>query len=247
MDLGDVTAYTTTALADGVYAWTVAAYDDVGNTSAYTDVWSFEVDTTPPAPPVLLSPADGAVFTDTTPTLTWQPSADAAGYWLDFNGTPMDLGDVTAYTTTALADGVYTWTVAAYDDVGNTSAYTDTWSFEVVDTVQPEVVATSPAHNAVGVGASATIVITFTKPINAATFDFSVMPPDPGGWVATWDGSGAVVTLTHNDFGYGQSVTATVAVADDLAGTPLRDAPYTWEFDIELIRVYLPLVLRGFP
>ncbi|MBN1135642.1 MAG: VCBS repeat-containing protein, partial [Anaerolineae bacterium] len=115
MDLGDVTEHTTAVLPDGVYSWTVAAYDAVGNAGPYTDTWSFEVDTTPPQPPQLLSPADGAVLTDTTPTLVWTASAGAAGYLLDLDGTVLDLGDVTAYTTTALVDGVYTWTVAAYD------------------------------------------------------------------------------------------------------------------------------------
>jgi uncharacterized repeat protein (TIGR01451 family) len=95
------------------------------------------VDAEPPLPPVLLSPADGAVLTDSTPTLAWQPSPspDAAGYLLDWNSAVSDVGDVTLYTTPVLADGTYTWTVAAYDDLGNTGAYTDAWSLSVCTAV----------------------------------------------------------------------------------------------------------------
>ncbi|MGD9101494.1 MAG: Ig-like domain-containing protein, partial [Anaerolineae bacterium] len=151
VDVGDTTVFTTGLLTDGVYTWTVAAYDGVGHTSDYTDTWSFTVDTTPPQPPGLFSPADGAITADTTPTLVWTPSAspDVAGYWLNFDGTEMDVGNIVVSTTGVLADGIYTWTVAAYDELGHTSAYSDVWSF-TVDTLSPQPPAlVSPADNAV--------------------------------------------------------------------------------------------------
>jgi uncharacterized repeat protein (TIGR01451 family) len=89
------------------------------------------VDAEPPIAPTLVSPANGAVVSDTTPTLTWGDSPNAAGYLLDWNGAVMDVGGITHYTTQALVDGVYTWTVAAYDLLRNTSPYTDVWSFTV--------------------------------------------------------------------------------------------------------------------
>ncbi len=88
----------------------------------------------PPAPPTLLSPPDGAVISDTTPTLTWQPSSGATGYLLDLAGTVLDVGDVTQYTCPLLADGLYTWTVAAYNAL-YTSPFTDTWTFQVCEPV----------------------------------------------------------------------------------------------------------------
>jgi uncharacterized repeat protein (TIGR01451 family) len=96
-------------------------------------VVSSTVDAEPPVPPALVSPADDAVTNSITPTLTWNASLspDAAGYLLDFEGVVQDVGDVPQRTTSILADGTYTWTVAAYDAAGNTSAYTDTWSFTV--------------------------------------------------------------------------------------------------------------------
>jgi uncharacterized repeat protein (TIGR01451 family) len=88
-------------------------------------------DTLAPAPPVLRQPEDGAHLDVLTPTLVWQPSIGATGYWLDFNGAISDTGPLTAYTTPVLGDGTYTWTVAAYDSAGNTSPFTDTWTFSV--------------------------------------------------------------------------------------------------------------------
>jgi hypothetical protein len=132
LDVGDVTYYTVTAQADGGYTWTVAAYGSLF-TSTYTDAWSFNVDTTPPDPPVLVGPPDGATLGDSKPVLTWlsSPSPDAAGYLLDWDGAVLDVGAVTRYTVSVLSDGVYTWTVAAYDALRNTGAYTDTRSFAV--------------------------------------------------------------------------------------------------------------------
>jgi hypothetical protein len=131
VDAGNTTEYNTGVLADDVYTWTVAAYDALDNTSPYTDVWDFEVDTAAPDAPVLVSPADGTVTSASELTLTWQTSAGAAGYLVDFNGSVVDVGNTTEYNTGVLADGVYTWTVAAYDALDNTSPYTDVWSFTV--------------------------------------------------------------------------------------------------------------------
>ena len=212
------------------------------NTSAYTDVWSFTVDTTPPAPPALVGPVDGEVISDTTPALTWQASAGATGYLLDLNGTVMDVGNVTQFTTGVLGDDVYTWTVAAYDSVRNTSVYTDVWSF-TVDAALPEIVATAPVNGAVDVEITALVVITFSRPISLGTFSYTAAP-DPGDWAESWNGAETVVTLTHTAFKGGTVYTVTVTAADDLAGHPLSGTPYAWHFTTAPHRVYLPLVLK---
>ncbi len=101
-------------------------------------VASSAIDAEPPLPPTLLAPADGAITSDTIPSLTWSasPSPDVAGYLVNFNGVVLDVGSVTQYNTQLLAEGAYTWTVAAYDAVGHTSAYASIWSF-TVDTTAP--------------------------------------------------------------------------------------------------------------
>ena len=209
-----------------------------------TSVVSNTVDAEPPVAPALVSPPDGAVIGDTTPTLTWQasPSPDVAGYVLDWNGMVMDVGKASQYTTAVLAEDDYTWTVAAYDTVRNTSAYTDVWSFTVA-TALPEIVATAPASGTVDVEISAPLVITFSRTIDAGTFSFTALP-DPGGWAESWNGAGTVVTLSHTAFTAGTVHTITVTAADDLEGHPLSGAPYAWRFATAPHRVYLPLVTK---
>ena len=61
------------------------------------------------------------MISDTTPTLIWNASPGAAGYLLALDGAMTDVGDVTGYTTPILTETGHSWTVAAYDTVGNTS------------------------------------------------------------------------------------------------------------------------------
>ncbi len=100
---------------------------------AACDTGAFEADATPPTVPDLLSPADATITDTTTLSLTWTASADPEldGYLLDFDGTVIDAGEVTAYEVGPLADGVYTWTVASYDTFGFVSAYAPAWTFTV--------------------------------------------------------------------------------------------------------------------
>ncbi len=244
MDLGNVTEYAPGVLADGTYTWTVAAYDDLGNTTGYTDVWSFAVDATLPASPTLLSPANGTVTSDTTPVLSWDlsPSPDAIGYLVDLQGNVTDVGDTTAYTPSALVDGVYTWTVGVYDLATNV-AYTETWTIRV-DTVAPQIIGTVPTDEAEDAPAGQPLVITFDDAINPLSF-VCVVQPDPGGWATAWSPDGMVVTLTHSAFAVETRYTATVASARDLAGNPMA-GPYEWSFTTGSYMYYLPLIQRSY-
>jgi uncharacterized repeat protein (TIGR01451 family) len=201
IDVGDTTSSTTGVLADGIYTWTVAAYDVAHNTSAYTDTWSFSVDLTPPDVPLLSGPADQTVTSTAALSLTWQasPSPDVAGYLLDFDGTVVDVGDTTSSTTGVLADGAYTWTVAAYDVLRNTSAYTDVWSFTVDVTPPDAPVLSGPANHTF----TNTTALTLTWQASAS--------PDVMGYLL--DLNGMVVDV-------GASTFATTGV--------LADGTYTW-------------------
>jgi len=104
-----------------------------------TSVVHNTVDAERPDPPTLTSPADGTFTSTNELTLIWaaSPSPDVTGYLLDFNGEISDVGNIIQTTTAVLPDGIYTWTVAAYDAVSNASPYTDVWSFEV-DATPPD-------------------------------------------------------------------------------------------------------------
>ncbi|MDY7075302.1 MAG: FG-GAP-like repeat-containing protein [Chloroflexota bacterium] len=219
IDVGNSTISTTGVLADGTYTWTVAAYDALNNTSAYTNVWSFTVDTTPPDAPALTSPNDGAIISDTTPTLTWNPSPGAAGYLLDFDGSVVDVGNTTISTTGALADGTYTWTLAAYDALNNTSAYTDVWSF-TVDATPPDVpMLVSPANGTVT--NTTELTLTWGSAAGAAGYllDFDGSISDVGN--VTEHATGVLADGTY---------TWTVAAYDDLHNT----STYAAEWDLEM-------------
>ncbi len=239
-DVGNVTAYTVSAQADGTYTWTVAAYNTLGMTSAFTTAWSLTIDT-PPSPPRLLTPANGTVLSDTTPTLTWAASAGAAGYRVNWNGAVNDVGNVAQWTTPLLADGTYTWTVAAYDALHNTSAYTDVWSLSIDRA--PEVHTVTPIAGATDIVLAAPVVIAFSEPINPGTLGYTATP-DPGNWAAVWNTASTIVTLSHAAYAYRTTYTVTLNQARDMSGNSLSGAPYVWQFTSVPARVYLPILVR---
>ncbi|MBU1747400.1 MAG: choice-of-anchor D domain-containing protein, partial [Chloroflexi bacterium] len=223
MNVGNVTTYNPGLLADGVYTWTVAAYDAVGNAGAYATVWSFTVDTTSPVPPTLVSPANGATTADDTPTLTWNisPSPDVAGYQVDFAGTVTDVGNVTTHNPGLLADGVYTWTVAAYDAVGNVGAYAAVWSFTVDTTAPAPPTLVSPANGA-------------TTGDDTPTLTWTASPsPDAAGYRVDFDGTVTDVgnVTTHNPGLLADGVyTWTVAAYDAVGNVGAYAA--VWSFTV---------------
>ncbi|MFC2058568.1 hypothetical protein ACFLTS_02855 [Chloroflexota bacterium] len=137
----------TLVLPDGTYWWRVRADDNAGNEGAWSEVWTFTVDGTPPEAPDLVSPVHEAIISDSTPSFDWTDVTDPAGgvtYGIqvadniDFTAPAIDLSDlgVSAYTSTALPDGTYYWRVNATDGLGNEGAWSGAWSF-TIDTIEP--------------------------------------------------------------------------------------------------------------
>ena len=126
------TPYSPTLLADDEYMWTVRAFSLLGEYTLWAPLYHFRVDTTPPAVPTLTMPLDGALL-DTRPvTLTWEPVPDLglAGYQVRVTETTYTVpANVTTYTLAAIPDGVYTWTVRAYDQATNPSPWAIPWTF----------------------------------------------------------------------------------------------------------------------
>jgi chitodextrinase len=120
------TNYTDTGLTPGTsYSYTVAAYDAANNTSAQSTASSFSTlaDTTAPSVPANLNSTGQ---TTTSIALSWSSSTDdvaVTGYKVYRNGTQIATTASTTYTNTGLTPGTsYSYTVAAYDASGNTSA-----------------------------------------------------------------------------------------------------------------------------
>ena len=81
-----------------------------------------------PATPVLLSPPDNTLTRTAVITFAWS-DVDAAGYNLKLDGSVFTSTDT--YLATVLTDGTYTWTVRAFDAVGNCSLYATPWTLTV--------------------------------------------------------------------------------------------------------------------
>ena len=92
-------------LPDGDYMWRVYAVDGAGRTGNFSTVFNLTVDTAPPAPPVLVAPAQDAVVAAAKPTFQWQAATgDVADYRIqvtsgDIHTGPYDIDVVIAQPT----------------------------------------------------------------------------------------------------------------------------------------------------
>lgn len=122
-------------LAEGVYTWTVRSVDAYSRTQGYTDSWRVTVDTTPPAAPILITPANGLTVTN-RPLFDWSDVTDALSgpvtYTISLAGIADFVTSTSNFTPLAnLPPGVYTWSVRAYDRAGNISAPSAVYTFTI--------------------------------------------------------------------------------------------------------------------
>jgi hypothetical protein len=142
-------------LSDELYYWKVRVWDEAGNW-ADSVVWHILVDTVPPGIPAS-SPQNGMKTNDNTPTITWSsvidysnsPTGEVSGVryyelWVDNDAdfsSPVLVENVAenSYTFTfQLRDENYFYRVRVWDEAGNVSGWSSTWSF-LVDTMPPSV------------------------------------------------------------------------------------------------------------
>ncbi|MCL4303694.1 MAG: VCBS repeat-containing protein [Anaerolineae bacterium] len=162
--------FTAASLADGSHTFQVRAIDNATNADPSPASYTWTVDTLPPSAPLLLNPADGNDFTTTqTVTLTWQTviTDPPDGYRVDFNGSLSNVGPGTDYNSGLLANGVYTWSVTAFDAAGNENS-TAPRSF-TVNAAVPVLQTFSPLRNARSVPANSVISATFDQSMAAGS------------------------------------------------------------------------------
>src|SRR5207249_2003288 len=133
------TTYADAGLFVGTYSYTVAARDAAGNTSANSASASLTIaDTTPPTTPTGLT---AAVAGSTGANLSWTASTDnvaVTGYIVRRNGVQVATPTTTSFADTGLsAATTYSYTVAARDAAGNTSANSASASLTIADTTPP--------------------------------------------------------------------------------------------------------------
>lgn len=154
-----------TALPDGIYNIRVNATDPAGNVSANSPVFSFTVDTTPPAAPLLTTVqddvgpvtgniTDGSSTNDNRPTFNGTGEIGATITLLN-DGQPFGTavvnsqGNWTFTPTAPMADGPHTITISTTDVAGNTSTTSTTFDL-TVDTQPPAAPVINNATDDVG-------------------------------------------------------------------------------------------------
>ncbi|NOR44384.1 MAG: hypothetical protein GQ534_02270, partial [Candidatus Delongbacteria bacterium] len=126
------------ALALGIYYWKVRAVNATGN-SNYSGVWSFDVQAPLPGIPTLISPTDGSIVDNLTPTFDWSDASDATGYHIQIS-TNKQMSQIIIDTTTPtsdytppsdLAEDTYYWWVSSTNATGE-SSFTGYWDVDVI-------------------------------------------------------------------------------------------------------------------
>ena len=175
------TGYTSTvSLNAGVNYWKVGARNNIGLWGQWSGTHGFTI--SGPVAPTLVSPANGALFTNTnTPTFSWNASTDAVDYEIivddnqNFGSPEIDevLTETEYNSTVALSAGVNHWKVRARNNVGLWGDWSGISGFTISGPVAPTLV--SPAN-----GATFTNTNTPTFSWNASTdaVDYEIMVDD---------------------------------------------------------------------
>jgi chitinase len=134
--------------ANGTHTWTAKVYDASGNSAVSPPVYLFvniPVDTTAPSIPTGLT---ASATSCSQINLSWTASTDTggsglAGYKVFRNGVQIATTNLTSYNSTGLTGATsYVFTVAAYDNAGNTSGQSASRSVTTpscLDTTAPSI------------------------------------------------------------------------------------------------------------
>ena len=141
--VGSASYSDTTVSGSTPYMYKIAAFDYAGNASAQTAALS---KTTPDGTaPTVPSGLTATATSSTNVNLAWSASTDSggsglAGYKIYRGGTQILTSTTTSKSdTTVLGSTAYSYTVAAYDNAGNTSAQSSSANVTTPDTIAPTV------------------------------------------------------------------------------------------------------------
>lgn len=218
-----------TPLAEGLHAVWATATDGAGNVSPVSNTNAFTVDTVAPAAPVVVTPADGSVTSDTTPVLagTAEPGSQVTVVvdGVAVGVVPADGSGAWTLTSGELASGPHTVQATATDEAGNVSPPSATNAF-TVDAAPPAApVVTAPADGATTADTTPTVTGTAEPGTTVTvTVDGAVVGTAPV------DGSGAWTLTVAVPLAEGpHTVQATAADAAGNASPP--SAPNTFTVD----------------
>jgi hypothetical protein len=135
------TTVTISNLNKGIYYWRVRAEDNTGNLSGWSGVRIFRLDITGPTVPNLVYPTNRSLLNTTRIIFIWNRSQDNLSgvkeYELQIASSQSFVNPITFTTSDTtlsvnnLNNGVYYWRVSAKDNAGNSSGWSDVWSYEI--------------------------------------------------------------------------------------------------------------------
>ena len=225
---GNWTFTPTTALADGTYAAKATSTDAAGNVSVDSNTNTFTLDATAPSAPVVLTPANGSVTNDTTPTYsgTAEPNSTVT---IIVDGTPVTTvtadaaGNWTYTPTTPLSpEGSHTVSATATDAAGNTSSPSATNTFTLDTTAPDTIIDTGPAQP---VDNSTTVTFTFHATETGSTFECRLNVGAGTGTYAPCTSPKSYTGLTDGPY------TFEVRATDPAGNVDPTPAKYTWTVD----------------
>ncbi|HEX2895852.1 MAG TPA: hypothetical protein VHO29_17750 [Marmoricola sp.] len=187
----------TDPLTPGDYIWRVRRADADGRTGDWSAVGHF---TSAGSAPSLLSPADDAEVPPRTAVFTWQPATDApvSSYRFQMTKgtttTTVNTGATSYAPTARIADGTWTWTVAALDTKNNVIGTSAPRSFTVNGTLTPTGPITLQGSGSVG---SLLTILPFTwnQPDTTTTYQWY------RGTSVISGATGSTYTVTASDVG----------------------------------------------
>jgi len=144
-------------LPNGHYYWKLSCQDSLGYNSTWSAIWRFTVEIEGPAPPALLSPADGEALIERIPSFAWTEALDAVSYWLEIaskysfaSSIVYDAGITQSEHTVyeAFANGSYYWRVASRDNLENRGDWSAVRTFTVEAQGNESPLLVSPADGA---------------------------------------------------------------------------------------------------
>jgi predicted phage tail protein len=229
-------SFDTTGSPDGSYVLVVTASDHAGNTASASAAWSR--DTTPPPAPVVTpppSPSSGVFagfgITDAEGTATLSCLMTASDGSVVLTGACPPDGNV---DTSGFVDGIFSLTVTATDDVGNSSSTTVTWTRDTAAPPRPTVTApaspsndTTPTFTLADAESGTTLHCVLVGP-DGTTVAFNADCP-AGGTVPTGgagDGSYALTVTAIDEVGnVSPAATATYTLDTTAPPVPTVDGP----------------------
>lgn len=244
------TLWPRSGLGDGQWFWRIKSYTaGMADSSAWSPIRTFHVDTGTPLPPVLKGPPDMALVSG-GPNLGWAASVDAQlyGVQVSYDSSFVVVSNDTVTTDTfrwvpPLADGKYFWRVRAGDSAGHWSGYGEVRRYRK-DATPPVISWTHPDSGAVNFLYSDTIKIAFSEPILSGSFMYSFTPTVA---LVYGGGSSDTMKLWSPWFNLGATYTLTVTAANDSAGNALAAGPVPNPFTFTMTTDSIPPVIAHTP